>query len=216
MTTVIPPEARAYIDGIPPGHRPLFERLHRPILTAHPGAQVTLSYKTSACKAGNRRLYVGAWNRGDIGLRLAERPRRRLHLPPPRAGHQQGNPPAAGRRRGRHQRRGLPRPGAPLWPPDPNPAGVPAKARLPGHQREAWAAARQPSCLNAAALRPTGVSARIIARDAVDTAPLTVDMPTITMQVRRDCAPWRRRRTRRCVTSDLKLASRRGSAGWRP
>jgi hypothetical protein len=38
MTTVMPPEVQAYIDGIPPGHRPLFERLHRPILTAHPGA----------------------------------------------------------------------------------------------------------------------------------------------------------------------------------
>ena len=45
MTTVMPPEVQAYIDGIPPGHRPLFERLHRLILTAHPGAQVTLSYK---------------------------------------------------------------------------------------------------------------------------------------------------------------------------
>ena len=54
MTTVMPPEVRAYIDGIPPGHRPLFERR----------------------------------------LRQAERPRRRLHLPPPRTGHQQGNPPA--------------------------------------------------------------------------------------------------------------------------
>jgi hypothetical protein len=53
------------------------------------------------------------------------------------------------------------------------------RARLPGHQRKAWAAASQPSCLNAAALRPTGVSARIIARDAVDAAPLTTDMPTV-------------------------------------
>jgi len=62
MTTVMPAEVQACIGGIPPGHRPLFERLHRLILTAHPGAQVTLSYKTPACKAGNRRLYVGAWN----------------------------------------------------------------------------------------------------------------------------------------------------------
>jgi hypothetical protein len=29
MTTVMPPEVQASIDGIPPGHRPLFERLHR-------------------------------------------------------------------------------------------------------------------------------------------------------------------------------------------
>ena len=26
MTTVMPPEVQANIDGIPPGHRPLFER----------------------------------------------------------------------------------------------------------------------------------------------------------------------------------------------
>jgi hypothetical protein len=45
MITVMPPEVQACIDGIPPGHRPLFERLHRLILTADPGAQVTLSYK---------------------------------------------------------------------------------------------------------------------------------------------------------------------------
>ena len=66
MTTVMPPEVQAYIDGIPPGHRPLFERLHRLILTAHPGPQVTLSYKMPAYKAGNRRLYVGAWNMGIL------------------------------------------------------------------------------------------------------------------------------------------------------
>ncbi len=29
MTTVMPPEVQAYIDGIPPGHRPLFEWLQR-------------------------------------------------------------------------------------------------------------------------------------------------------------------------------------------
>ena len=64
MTTVMPPEVQAYIDGIRPGHRSLFERLHRLILTAHPGALVTLSYKMPACKAGNRRLYArapGTW-----------------------------------------------------------------------------------------------------------------------------------------------------------
>ncbi|HTP16801.1 MAG TPA: DUF1801 domain-containing protein [Streptosporangiaceae bacterium] len=64
MCTVIPPAVQVYIDGIPPGHRPLFDRLHRLILTAHPGARVTLSYKMPAYKAGNRRLYVGAWKHG--------------------------------------------------------------------------------------------------------------------------------------------------------
>ena len=64
MTTSIPPEVQAYIDGISPGHRPLFDRLHRLILTAHPGATVTLSYKMPAYQAGKRRIYVGAWKHG--------------------------------------------------------------------------------------------------------------------------------------------------------
>jgi hypothetical protein len=64
MTTSILPEVQAYIDAIPPGHRPLFDRLHRLILTAHPGAEITLAYKMPAYQAGNRRLYVGAWKHG--------------------------------------------------------------------------------------------------------------------------------------------------------
>jgi len=64
MTTGIPPEVQAYIDGIPPGHRPLFDRLHRLILAAHPGVTVTLSYKMPAYQAGKRRIYVGAWKHG--------------------------------------------------------------------------------------------------------------------------------------------------------
>ena len=64
MNTSIPPEVQAYIDAIPPGHRPLFDRLHRLILTAHPRAEVTLSYKMPAYQAGNRRIYIGAWKHG--------------------------------------------------------------------------------------------------------------------------------------------------------
>ena len=41
--SIIPPPVQAYIDGIPPGHRPLFDRIHRLILQAQPGAEVTLS-----------------------------------------------------------------------------------------------------------------------------------------------------------------------------
>jgi hypothetical protein len=64
MTTGIPAEVQDYIDGIPPDHRPLFDRLHRLILTAHPGVQVILSYKMPAYQAGKRRIYVGAWKHG--------------------------------------------------------------------------------------------------------------------------------------------------------
>ena len=55
---------QAYIDGIAPEHRPLFDRLHRLILAAHPDAAVILSYQIPTYKVGNRRLYVGVWKHG--------------------------------------------------------------------------------------------------------------------------------------------------------
>jgi uncharacterized protein YdhG (YjbR/CyaY superfamily) len=55
---------RAYIDGIDPAHRPLFDRVHRLILAAHPDAAVMLSYRMPTYKVGRRRLCVGAWQHG--------------------------------------------------------------------------------------------------------------------------------------------------------
>ena len=64
MRHAIPPDVQAYIDGIPAEHRPLFDRLHRLILTAQPGAVLSLSYKMPAYKSGRRRLHLGAWQHG--------------------------------------------------------------------------------------------------------------------------------------------------------
>jgi uncharacterized protein YdhG (YjbR/CyaY superfamily) len=55
---------RAYIDAIPPEHRPLFERLHRLVLEAHPEATVALSYQMPTYRVGRRRLFLGAWKHG--------------------------------------------------------------------------------------------------------------------------------------------------------
>jgi uncharacterized protein YdhG (YjbR/CyaY superfamily) len=55
---------RAYIDEIPAGHRPLFDRLHQLIIVAYPEATVVLSYKMPTYKLGGRRLFVGAWKHG--------------------------------------------------------------------------------------------------------------------------------------------------------
>lgn len=55
---------RSYIDGVDPAHRPLFDRIHRLIMAAHPDAGVGLSYQIPAYKVGRRRLYVGAWQHG--------------------------------------------------------------------------------------------------------------------------------------------------------
>jgi hypothetical protein len=64
MSSAISPDAQAYIDGIAPGHRPLFDRLHRLILSVQPAVAVVLSYRMPAYQAGRRRLYVGAWKHG--------------------------------------------------------------------------------------------------------------------------------------------------------
>jgi uncharacterized protein YdhG (YjbR/CyaY superfamily) len=56
--------AQAYIDGIAPQNRPLFDRLHGLILGAYPDAAVGLSYRMPAYTVGGRRLYVAAWKHG--------------------------------------------------------------------------------------------------------------------------------------------------------
>jgi hypothetical protein len=55
---------QSYIDGVDPAHRPLFDRVHRLIMTAHPDADVVLSYQIPTYKVGRRQLYVGAWQHG--------------------------------------------------------------------------------------------------------------------------------------------------------
>ena len=55
---------QAYIDGIAPEHRPLFDRLHGLILDVHPDADVVLSYDMPTYKVGRRRLFLAAWKHG--------------------------------------------------------------------------------------------------------------------------------------------------------
>src|SRR5215472_301915 len=57
-------EVRGYIDAIPAGHRPLFDRLHRLIVSARPDVTVTISYKMPTYRAGDRRVYLAAWKHG--------------------------------------------------------------------------------------------------------------------------------------------------------
>jgi uncharacterized protein YdhG (YjbR/CyaY superfamily) len=53
-----------YVDRIAPEHRPLFDRLHRLIMAAHPDATVVLSFRMPTYKVGNRHLFVGVWKHG--------------------------------------------------------------------------------------------------------------------------------------------------------
>ncbi len=55
---------QSYIEEVDPAYRPLFDRVHRLIMAAHPEADVVLSYRMPTYKTGQRRLYVGAWQHG--------------------------------------------------------------------------------------------------------------------------------------------------------
>jgi uncharacterized protein YdhG (YjbR/CyaY superfamily) len=57
-------EMAAYIEAIPPEHRPLFDRLHGIIRAAHPDAEMALSYGMASYRVGARRLNLGAWKHG--------------------------------------------------------------------------------------------------------------------------------------------------------
>lgn len=57
-------DVRSYIDAIPAGHRPLFDRLHGLIVRARPDVTVSMSYKMPAYRAGGRRVYLAAWKHG--------------------------------------------------------------------------------------------------------------------------------------------------------
>ena len=57
-------DVRAYIDAIPAQQRPLFDRLHRLVLEAHPEAAVVLSYQMPTYKVGRHRLFLAVWKHG--------------------------------------------------------------------------------------------------------------------------------------------------------
>ena len=57
-------EAENYIDAIDEDRRPLFDRVHRLILEAHPDARVVLSYKMPTYVVGSSQLHVGVWKHG--------------------------------------------------------------------------------------------------------------------------------------------------------
>jgi hypothetical protein len=58
------PAVQAYVDGIDPDRRALFDRLHRLVLEEHPDAEVALAYGMPAYRVGARRLNLGVWKHG--------------------------------------------------------------------------------------------------------------------------------------------------------
>src|ERR671917_2831735 len=57
-------DVQAYVDAIPPEHRPLFDRVHGLVLAVRPDAEVRLSYGMPTYVAGRSRLHVGVWRHG--------------------------------------------------------------------------------------------------------------------------------------------------------
>jgi hypothetical protein len=55
---------RRYRDEMDSEFRPVFDRLHRLIVTACPDAELVLSYGMPTYRIGRRRLNVGAWQHG--------------------------------------------------------------------------------------------------------------------------------------------------------
>ena len=56
--------AQAYIDGIAPQQRPLFDRFHGLVMAEHPDAAVVFSYRMPTYVVGGHRLHVGVWKHG--------------------------------------------------------------------------------------------------------------------------------------------------------
>jgi uncharacterized protein YdhG (YjbR/CyaY superfamily) len=62
---VAPPDPfHAYVSGIAPQFRPLFERIDRLTRALHPEATVGISYAMPTYRVGKRRLNVGVWKHG--------------------------------------------------------------------------------------------------------------------------------------------------------
>lgn len=58
-------ETRAYVEGIPAGTRPLFDRLHGLVTELHPEADLALSYGMPTYRVhGLLLLHVGSWRHG--------------------------------------------------------------------------------------------------------------------------------------------------------
>lgn len=55
---------RAYVAAVPAHHRPLYDRVHRLVLEAHPRATAAMSYSMPSYVVGGSRLHVGVWKHG--------------------------------------------------------------------------------------------------------------------------------------------------------
>ena len=55
---------RNFVDAIAADRRPLFDRVHRLVLEAHPDARLVLAYEMPTFVVGRFSLHVGVWRHG--------------------------------------------------------------------------------------------------------------------------------------------------------
>src|SRR5918997_776724 len=86
-------DVQAYVDAIPPEHRPLFDRLHGLVLAVCPDAEVRLSYGMPTYVAGRARRLRGPPSAigpsvasDDAALAVDPSPGRRRAAHPPAPG----------------------------------------------------------------------------------------------------------------------------------
>ncbi|UDY36735.1 hypothetical protein [Dermatobacter hominis] len=64
MSAAVPPDVQAYLDGIAPEHRPMWDRVEGLVRSIHPEVELRITYDMPTFVVGDRRLPVGVWKHG--------------------------------------------------------------------------------------------------------------------------------------------------------
>jgi hypothetical protein len=60
----VDPDVQAYIDGIAPQHRPMWDRIDRLVRELHPDVELRITYDMPTFVVAEHRLPVGVWKHG--------------------------------------------------------------------------------------------------------------------------------------------------------
>lgn len=64
MNSSLPPDVRAYLDGVAAEHRLLWDRIERIVRVLHPDVELCISYDMPTFVLAEHRLPVGVWKHG--------------------------------------------------------------------------------------------------------------------------------------------------------
>jgi hypothetical protein len=60
----VDPDVQAYIEGIAPEHRPMWDRVEHLVRELHPDVEMRITYDMPTFVVGEHRLPVGVWKHG--------------------------------------------------------------------------------------------------------------------------------------------------------